>query len=82
MGDSRERLRLFVRQYLHNDRIQDGDDFFADCGANSMFAMQLVLYIENEFDIEVDHDDLEIDNFRTIDAVDQLVTRKRQSAPV
>jgi methoxymalonate biosynthesis acyl carrier protein len=43
---------------------------------NSMFAMQLVLFVEQEFNISVENEDLELDNFRTINAITNLVERK------
>ena len=40
------------------------------------FAMQLVLFIENEFGIKIESDDLNLDNFRSIQALANLVERK------
>ncbi|GAA0331068.1 hypothetical protein GCM10009087_46540 [Sphingomonas oligophenolica] len=54
----------------------DEDIFEAGFG-NSMFAMQLVNFVERKFGIEIDSEDLEIDNFRTIGRVAALVERKR-----
>jgi acyl carrier protein len=56
--------------------IRDEDDVFALGFANSLFAMQLVAFVEGEFRIEIDSDDLEIDNFRSIAAISGLVERK------
>lgn len=44
---------------------------------NSLFAMQLVMYIESEFGITIDDQDLEITNFNTVDNIDVFITRKR-----
>ncbi len=41
-----------------------------------MFAMQLVLFIEQAFQINIDNEDLELDNFRTINSMTRLVERK------
>ena len=41
-----------------------------------MFAMQLVLFLEQEFQITVENEDLEFDNFRTVNALTNLVERK------
>jgi methoxymalonate biosynthesis acyl carrier protein len=38
--------------------------------------MQLVLFVEQEFNISVENEDLELDNFRTINAIANLVERK------
>jgi acyl carrier protein len=41
-----------------------------------MFAMQLVLFIEQEFQVTIDNEDLDFENFRTIEAMATLVERK------
>jgi len=38
--------------------------------------MQLVAFVEREFDIEIDSEDLEMSNFRSIQAISSLVTKK------
>ncbi len=56
----------------------DGDaDIFGLGLVNSIFAMQIVLFVEKEFGITVDNDDLELDNFRSINAITGFVARKR-----
>lgn len=72
----RPRTRAFISKHLSADDLQDDDDIFELGFVNSLFAMQLVMFVENEFNMTVDDEDLEIDNFRSIDAVVNLVTRK------
>ena len=43
---------------------------------NSLFAMQLVLFVENHFGVAVEDDDLDIDNFKSINAIASLIERK------
>jgi methoxymalonate biosynthesis acyl carrier protein len=50
-------------------------DIFADGGMSSLFALQLVLYLEQEFGVEVSRDELKLDNFRTVRAMAELVHR-------
>jgi methoxymalonate biosynthesis acyl carrier protein len=45
-----------------------------------MFAMQLVQFVETEFSVAVEDADLEMDNFRSIDALTALVERKTAGA--
>lgn len=52
-------------------------DLFAAGGMSSLFAMQLVMFLESTFDVEIDGDDLKLDNFRTINAMAALVRRLR-----
>jgi acyl carrier protein len=42
--------------------------------------MQLVLFVEHEFGISIDNEDLDINNFRTIDAIAHLVERKTSAS--
>jgi methoxymalonate biosynthesis acyl carrier protein len=39
--------------------------------------MQLVLFVESEFSITVEDEDLEITNFNTVKAIAEFITRKK-----
>lgn len=43
---------------------------------NSLFAMQLVLFVEKEFNVSVENDELDVHNFRSVLAITDLVQRK------
>ena len=66
----------FVSQYLNNAEVAADVDLFATGMVNSLFAMQLVLFVEKEFGIAVDNEDLDYDNFKSIDAIASFVGRK------
>jgi methoxymalonate biosynthesis acyl carrier protein len=68
--------RAFLSKFLKAIEVQDDDDIFAMGFVNSLFAMQLVLFIEKEFGVAVEDDDLNIDNFRTINAITELIKGK------
>ena len=72
----RARLREFVARFLRGHNLQDGEDLFATGYVNSMFAMQLVQFVESSFGVACESEDLEIDNFRSIDALTALVQRR------
>lgn len=69
-------IRSFMSRAFDGRALGDDDDIFALGFANSLFAMQLVAFVEGEFRIEIDSDDLEIDNFRSVAAISGLVERK------
>lgn len=73
-------IRGFMSRAFDGRAVNDEDDIFALGFANSLFAMQLVAFVEGEFRIEIDSDDLEIDNFRSIAAISGLVERKMAAA--
>ncbi|MEU5628579.1 acyl carrier protein [Streptomyces tendae] len=52
-------------------------DLFASGAVTSLFAMELVVFVEGAFGIAVEGPDLAIDNFRTVKSVTALVTRLR-----
>lgn len=70
------RTRPFVARAAPTHDLKDDEDFFALGFVNSLFAMQLVLFVENEFHITIEDDDLNLDHFRTIDPIAGLVIRK------
>ena len=75
-------IREFLAGTFKNYELQDTEDIFALGFVNSLFAMQLVLFVEKTFRITVANEDLELDNFRTIQALTDLVARKQQVAVI
>jgi methoxymalonate biosynthesis acyl carrier protein len=52
-------------------------DLFGAGVVTSLFAMELVVYLEEAFGVEVGGDELRLDNFRTVHAMTALVRRLR-----
>ena len=69
-------IRSFLAKHIRNTNIEDGGDLFTSGLVNSLFAMQLVLFVEKEFKIVVANEDLNLDNFKTISAIANLIQRK------
>ncbi len=74
MLDTKTRIRSFLGTRLPGD-LTDDEDIFEAGLVNSLFAMQLVLFVEQEFAIQVGNDDLERDNFRSVNSIAGLVER-------
>jgi methoxymalonate biosynthesis acyl carrier protein len=73
-------IRTYLSRSLQGHAVGDTEDIFALGFVNSLFAIQLVAFIEGQFGIEIDSDDLDLANFRSIDAIAHLVVRKRAAA--
>lgn len=73
-------VRAFLSRHVRGVDVKDGDDIFVMGVVNSLFAMQLVEFIERRFNVEIGPDDLSMDNFRTINAITALVERKSGGA--
>jgi methoxymalonate biosynthesis acyl carrier protein len=59
--------------------VAPDQDLFKSGLVSSMFAMQLVVHLEERYDIAVIGPDLTLDNFRTVQAMTKLVLRLRSS---
>lgn len=75
--DEKNRIRAFLAQHFGNRELRDQDDIFASGFINSLFAMQIILFLEKEFAITIASEDLELANFRTIEAITLLVAAKK-----
>ncbi len=73
----REKIRAFILASIHLPDLADDDNLFESGIVNSLFAVQLMTFLEKTFSIEVTADDLEIANFKSIEASAQFVTRKQ-----
>lgn len=81
MSDTaKTRVLDFVRGRYPQAEIGESQDIFSLGFVNSLFAMELVMFIEKEFAITIPNDELRIDNFRTANAMAELIDRL--SAPV
>jgi methoxymalonate biosynthesis acyl carrier protein len=72
-------LLAFLAERLKTDVAPD-TDLFATGLASSMFAMQLVVHLEESYDIAIIGPELKLDNFRTVQAMTNLVLRLREAA--
>ncbi len=70
------KVEKFVGQYLNTDNIVPDLDLFASGMVNSLFAMQLVLFVEKEFGFKVENEDLDYENFKSLDAIHGFIQRK------
>jgi len=79
-SDTISAITEFMASSFEGAKIPVDQDIFEAGYGNSMFAMQLVSFVESRFGIEIDGDDLSIDNFRSVERVASLVERKQKSA--
>ena len=71
-----EQIRQFVSRHADGMVPDDDQDLFDDGYVNSLFVVQLVMWIERTFGIQIDRGDLDFVNFATIAAIASLVARK------
>jgi len=74
-GTAKDNILAFVRGRYPQAEIDESQDIFALGFVNSLFAMELVMFIEKTFGITIPNDELRIDNFRTANSMAELVSR-------
>jgi methoxymalonate biosynthesis acyl carrier protein len=74
-NDAHRRIRDFIAPRFPSHPLKDGEDMFSLGFVNSLFAMELVLFIEKEFGFRIPNEEMDLDNFRTVDAMVALVGR-------
>jgi acyl carrier protein len=80
MTDNQQKIQEFLSRFFRSREIGLDDDIFALGFVNSLLAMQLVAFVEKEFGVRVEDEDLDLDNFRSIGAISRLVERKTAPA--
>ncbi|MFF1465776.1 acyl carrier protein [Streptomyces sp. NPDC058330] len=60
--------------------IDVDQDLFASGVVSSMFAMQLVVHLEEAYDLAIVGGDLKLDNFRTVQTMTGLVLRLKDTS--
>ena len=73
---NREIVRNFFSRFFRTEKLGNDDDIFAGGYVNSLFAMQLIAWLENEFGVVVVDSDLQISNFNSVSSIVAFVERK------
>jgi len=81
MDETQVKIKEFLSRFFKSHDLQPDEDIFSLGFVSSLLAMQLVAFVEKEFDIQVEDADLDLDNFRSIRAISGLVARKSAPSP-
>ncbi|MCP5050865.1 MAG: acyl carrier protein [bacterium] len=84
--ESQEKLKEFIETNLNANldefappiTLAEDDDIFQLGISDSLFMMKLMKFVEEEFAVTVENDDLEMENFSSVVNVMGFVERKRQ----
>ena len=76
MDEMKAKIRVFLSRFFRKHELSDDEDIFALGFVNSLFAMQLVMFLEKEFGVRIDSKDLDLNNFRTINTIAGLIESK------
>lgn len=75
--ERKETIKAFIQKKIGESKAFNNDDDIFKLGlVNSLFALELVVYLENTFGIEVANEDLDLNNFKSVDNLSDFVGRK------
>ncbi|CAM2011561.1 acyl carrier protein [Acanthopleuribacter pedis] len=80
-SETKERIVRFVTRHVGVE-IQTDQAIFEQGLVDSMFAMQLVQFLERKFAIQIGAEDLDMANFASVDAMADLIARKQGTEAV
>lgn len=79
MGSQRQRIEAklssFIREWLVDEEPASGDPLASDA-VDSLGLEQLALYIEHEFGVTIDGEEIDTENFASISTLAALIESK------
>lgn len=76
MIEIEERVKSFLAQHIDISNIDQETDMFKKGIVTSLYAMELVMFVEQEFGIRVENADLDLENFKSIKALVAFIQQK------
>jgi acyl carrier protein len=73
----RETVTNFLLSAIRISNLKGDDHLFESGIVNSLFAVQLMTFLEKMFVIEIGMDDLDMENFKSVNATTAFVMRKK-----
>lgn len=74
--ETKEKVRVFLRRFFRKHEISDDEDIFSLGFVNSLFSMQLIMFLEKEFSFTIGNEDMDMKNFRSINSIVKFIQRK------
>ena len=75
-SSAKARIRAYLGRAVRKFDLDDDANIFESGIVNSLFALELVTLTEQEFGITVEDEDLDLDNFQSVNALAAFVERK------
>lgn len=75
--NERELICKFLQKYFDLSSLSDDDNFIERGLVNSLFSMQLIVYIEKTFDISVPTEDISTENFSSVNRIIDYIIKKK-----
>ena len=71
-----EKVEKYVLKNINMDQIGNDVNIFEDGLVSSLFAIELMTFLEKNFDIKITTDDLDMENYRSINNIVEFICKK------
>lgn len=79
--DIKPKVKVFLQKRIGEEvQFSYEDDIFKLGLVNSLFALELVVFLENTFEITVENEDLDLNNFSSISNIEQFINKKKAAS--
>ena len=75
MTEIKDKIMEFFKMNNKAEGLTDDTDLFKGGYVNSLFALQMVMYLEETFKIKIKNKEITEKNFKTIESIAQVVQR-------
>ena len=73
----REELLKFMERFYNVSETDDDTNIYDLGYVNSLFGQQLIIFLERKFQISIEIEDMDINNFSTINNILAFIRRKQ-----
>ncbi len=73
-----ERVHHYIAEHVDVPELDYDVEIFEEGLVNSLFAIQLMTFLEKTFQIKVTMDDLDMNNYKSVTAITNFVRNKQR----
>ncbi len=70
------KIRERIKPILQGNEIDDEENFFELGLVHSLFAMQIILFIEREYQIELDPEEVSLESLSSVNAIAEIIDQR------
>ncbi len=79
---NQEKLKQIIGEVMENEkiagRINENSDLVDDIGMDSLTIINFILRVEDEFEVEIDFDEFDVENLRSLNVFAGYIESKQQ----
>lgn len=76
MEQTKIKIRQFLSRFFYSDDIKDDDNIFERDAVNSLFTMQLLMFLEREFQFQISNEDINMETFKSVNSIAEYLVNK------